>query len=56
MPNGDTYTGYLIDGKYNGQGEYFFKNYNFLYKGEFKEGKQNGQGILVNLATEEIVY
>jgi len=56
LPNGDIYTGDIVNGKYNGQGEYFFKNYNFLYKGEFKDGKQHKLGVLINLGTGEVVY
>lgn len=41
------YEGNFKDGLYDGNG--YFKNKNFIYKGEFSKGKKHGKGKLENL-------
>jgi len=43
-PNGDRYTGEVLNGKPHGKGTYIYKN-GERYDGEFRGGKRNGQGI-----------
>lgn len=56
LPNGDSYTGDIQNGKYHGQGEYFFKGQNLVYRGTFVEGRQHGQGVLSLASTSEAIY
>ena len=56
LPNGDIYTGDVLNHKYNGKGEYFFKSHNLAYKGEFRDGKQHGQGLLFNPNGGDVIY
>ena len=56
LPNGDYYSGDIVNSRYNGKGQYYFKAYDLVYKGEFKEGKQHGQGILFNPNSGEVIY
>ena len=44
--NGDYYNGNFKNGLFEGYGEYFYKHQNIIYKGEWREGKQEGRGIL----------
>lgn len=43
--NGDQYSGYFVEGKYNGQGTYIWANGD-RYEGEFKNGQISGTGRL----------
>lgn len=56
LPNGDVYNGGVDQGKYSGQGEYYFKAQDLAYRGSFLDGKQHGQGVLINVTTGEAVY
>ena len=56
LPNGDTYTGEVQNGKYHGQGQYYFKTQNAVYRGEFVSGRQHGPGVLSNAVTSEAIY
>jgi hypothetical protein len=44
-PKGIKYIGAIVNGKYQGAGEYYWNNGN-VYKGEFKDGKFHGSGEL----------
>ena len=43
--NGDQYTGYFVNGKYNGEGTYIWANGD-RYEGEFMDGQIDGAGRL----------
>ena len=44
--NGDKYTGYFLNGKYQGQGKYTWSNGDY-YEGEFSNGQISGTGRIV---------
>ena len=44
-PNGIKYVGAMVNGMYQGTGEYYWNNGN-VYKGDFKDGKFHGKGEL----------
>lgn len=47
FPNGDFYTGYFLNGKFDGKGKMYYKNGN-IYEGEWKDGKRHGKAIFRN--------
>jgi hypothetical protein len=46
------YEGNFIDGLYDGNG--YFRNKNYIYKGEFSKGKKHGKGKLENLLKKTV--
>ncbi|KAL3938987.1 MAG: hypothetical protein SGBAC_006200 [Bacillariaceae sp.] len=52
--DGGYYDGFWVDGLYQGTGE--LGTAHTKYMGEFQKGKYEGQGKLVNLLTDEIIY
>lgn len=47
---GSFYTGYLKDGKYHGQGTYYYSFKRAYYKGPWKNGLKHGKGTLVQFS------
>ncbi len=43
------YKGDCVKGLANGKGEFTFANGDFVYKGNFKDGKMNGQGVIYSM-------
>lgn len=46
LDDGTTYTGHLVDGLYDGEGELVQKDNALLYKGGFSKGQYHGEGKL----------
>lgn len=45
FPNGDTYSGEWLNNSFDGYGEYHYFSAKSLYRGEWKNGLQNGNGL-----------
>ena len=54
--NGDTYVGNFIHDKITGNGEMFYKALNYIYTGEFKDGKKYGYGKLYDNKNKRLIY
>ena len=51
-PNGDTYDGWWVNGKREGQGIYFYANGD-RYEGDWKNDCKHGKGIYVHSTGEK---